>query len=72
MSRIEARRRSFLRMLRTGVSVDEAVAALGVSRRTAYDWRRADPVFRLAWDDAVRAAGRHSPRPASHTGLPWR
>jgi hypothetical protein len=56
MTRTEARRRSFLRMLRSGISVGEAVTALGVSRRTAYDWRRSDAAFAAPWD-AIQPIG---------------
>lgn len=34
-------------------NVTEACAAAGISKRSAYDWREADPDFKAAWDDAV-------------------
>lgn len=44
---------AFLGALRDGLSINAACKASGVARRTAYDWREADPEFRKAWDDAV-------------------
>lgn len=43
----------FLEALRRGMSVTAAAQAIGVGRRTVYDWREADPDFASAWDEAV-------------------
>jgi hypothetical protein len=48
-----ARRDAFLRLLGEGCSVAEAAKAIGLGRRTMYDWRGDDEDFGDAWDDAV-------------------
>ena len=47
--------RSFLRALSSGTSVTDACKASGIQWNTLYRWRRTDPGFRSAWDDAARA-----------------
>jgi hypothetical protein len=42
----------FLAALRAGNSIAAAARAAGVGRRTAYDWREADPIFAAAWDES--------------------
>lgn len=42
--------------LRRRLSVQEAVEAAGISRRTAYLWRAADGTFAAAWQEAVEDA----------------
>ena len=54
--RTAQRETAFLRLLARGHSVAQAAAAIGCQRRTVYDWRTSDDVFRLAWDDAVDQA----------------
>lgn len=46
----EDKRRLFLVALRTGQSVLDACALVGVSNRTAYNHRKRDPVFARDWD----------------------
>ena len=36
--------------------VSRACEAIGISRQTAYEWRKADLDFALAWDEAMVAA----------------
>jgi hypothetical protein len=43
----------FLEVLATGASVYKAALAAGIGRRTAYEWREADPEFKARWDEAV-------------------
>ncbi len=43
----------FLRALSEGLHVCDAVRRAGVSRSTAYNWRRDDPAFAEAWNDAL-------------------
>lgn len=52
-TRTPKKEEAFLNALREGYSVAGACAASGVARRTAYDWRNADPIFCAAWEDAV-------------------
>lgn len=44
--------RSFLNILRVSCNVAGACRAAKIGRRTAYDWREADPEFAQAWKDA--------------------
>jgi len=50
----EDKRRLFLVALRTGESVLDACALVGVSNRTAYNHRKRDPPFARGWDLARR------------------
>lgn len=43
----------FLNALMDGASVSDAARKAGVGRQTVYDWRKADPDFALAWNQAV-------------------
>lgn len=43
----------FLEVLATGASVYKAALEVGIGRRTAYEWREADPEFKARWDEAV-------------------
>jgi len=43
----------FFDSLASGNSVTTAARQIGISRRTAYDWRAANDKFRQEWDDAV-------------------
>ncbi len=44
---------TFFGVLRAGGSVSKAASAAGVGRTAVYQWRRSDPEFKAAWDDAV-------------------
>lgn len=46
----------FLEQLRLTCNVSHAARAAGIGRRTAYDWRDADPGFAAAWDEAEEEA----------------
>src|ERR1700691_189551 len=46
---------AFLDALANGLSATGAATAAGIGRRTAYDWRKADPDFAAAWDLAVES-----------------
>jgi hypothetical protein len=46
---------AFLDALANGLSATGAANAAGIGRRTAYDWRKADPDFAAAWDLAVES-----------------
>jgi hypothetical protein len=48
------RRRTFLRELAAGRTVAAACEAAHVAWSTLYHWRRTDPKFRAAWDEAAR------------------
>jgi len=49
------KREEFLRLLVDNAgNVSEACAAIGISRRAAYDYRESDSKFRAAWDDAIQ------------------
>lgn len=47
---------AFCAALAETCNVSKACAAIGVSRYTAYQWRKNDPAFAAAWDDALKAA----------------
>jgi hypothetical protein len=44
---------AFAACIARGLKPGEAARAVGVTRKTAYDWRRADPAFREMWDAAL-------------------
>lgn len=54
--RTDARERAFLDALRATCNVSEAAKLAGAGRRTVYEWRDADDVFRAEWDDAEQEA----------------
>jgi hypothetical protein len=45
---------AFLAALSATCSVSKACDAAGVGRMTVYDWRKNDPDFAAAWDDAKK------------------
>lgn len=47
---------AFFAALAETANVSKACAAIAVSRRTAYNWREADPGFAAGWDRAMKAA----------------
>ena len=47
------RKRAFLHVLAQTVNVARACRNAGIPRRTAYDWRDADPDFARRWNDAL-------------------
>ena len=47
------RKRAFLHALADTVNVARACRKAGIPRRTAYDWRDADPDFARRWNDAL-------------------
>jgi transposase-like protein len=49
-------RATFLDTFRATCNVSEAARAIGVSRRTVYNWRDRDPTFAAEWDDAEQEA----------------
>ena len=49
------RRRTFLRALADGHPVAQASAISRIGWSTLYLWRRKEPEFRAAWDEAARA-----------------
>jgi hypothetical protein len=51
--RTPGRRRRFLTELRKTLDVKASCAKAAMSRRAAYDWRIADPVFAADWDKAL-------------------
>jgi hypothetical protein len=53
--RTSTREGQFLAALAAGWSVTKAAEAIGIARRTAYDWRDTDDDFAALWDEAVEA-----------------
>lgn len=49
-------REKFLGVLAETCNVSEAARAAGVSRRSVYDWRDADPAFAADWAEAEETA----------------
>ena len=47
------RARILLDGVAAGLSVAVAAQAAGICRKTAYNWRHADPAFAAAWDEAI-------------------
>ena len=54
--RTDRAREDFLTALRGTCNVSYAARTAGIGRRTAYDWRDADPKFAAAWNDAEEEA----------------
>jgi hypothetical protein len=54
--RTDRAREAFLAMLAETCNVSEACRAAEIGRRSAYDWREADPSFAAAWDEAEEVA----------------
>lgn len=54
--RTDRARAAFLRVLSESCNVSEAARAAKISRRSAYDWREADPEFAADWDEAEQIA----------------
>jgi len=50
------RRQLFLATLAQQGNVQKAAKAIKISSRTCYNYRKADPLFAQAWDDAIRSA----------------
>lgn len=46
----------FIEALRESASVTKACEMVAIGRRTAYDWRLADPVFAQKWDETLADA----------------
>lgn len=55
-SRTDRARETFIETLRKSCNVSEAARSANIGRRTAYDWRDADPTFAAAWDEAEEDA----------------
>lgn len=55
-TRTPEKEETFLVVLRETDNVTEAARTAGVPRRTAYEWREADPDFAARWDEAVEEA----------------
>lgn len=53
--RTPEKRAKFLEAIADGKSVTSACEIAGFARFVAYDWRKVDPEFAQAWDDAVEA-----------------
>lgn len=47
---------AFFAALAETANVTKACAAIAITRRTAYNWREADPGFAAGWDRAMKAA----------------
>lgn len=53
--RTPEKERAFLEALGQGLSVTGACEMAGVGRGRVYEWRRDDPAFAGAWDEAIEA-----------------
>jgi len=53
--RSDDRKARFLAILAEGGSVKLAAEKAKIGRRTAYEWKAADPEFAAAWEEAVEA-----------------
>ncbi len=54
--RADRARATFLETLAETCNVSESARRAGIGRRTAYDWKAADPAFSVLWDDAEEVA----------------
>jgi hypothetical protein len=48
----QIKKREFIEILRTSPSITGAAYAVGVGRKTVYEWREKDPEFAEAWQEA--------------------
>lgn len=67
--RTDRAREIFLDTLRASCNVSEAAREAGMSRRSAYDWRDADPDFAKDWADAEQEAADKLEREAWRRGV---
>jgi 5-methylcytosine-specific restriction endonuclease McrA len=49
------KRLAFCAVLARGYSVDKAAQAIGISRRTAFNWKRANAEFAVDWEEAYES-----------------
>lgn len=49
----EQRRKRFLKAMAQFGTVSAGSDAAGIARKTAYQWRKTDPAFASAWDQAM-------------------
>jgi hypothetical protein len=52
----KANKDAVVELLAKGMSPSEAAEAVKVGRSTVYDWKKADPAFSYAWDNAVQTS----------------
>jgi len=61
--------KKFLDLIAKGSTVCDACAAVGYSYNSAYLYRKADPAFDAAWDDANEAATQRMEREADRRAI---
>jgi hypothetical protein len=61
--------KKFLDLIAGGSTVCDACAAVGYSYNSAYLYRKADPAFDAAWDDANEAATQRMEREADRRAI---
>lgn len=61
--------KKFLDLIARGSTVCDACAAVGYSYNSAYLYRKADPAFDAAWDDANEAATQRMEREADRRAI---
>ena len=49
-------KKRFVEALRIAANVTEACRAMNINRRTAYEWKKADPEFAAEWEEAISEA----------------
>jgi Homeodomain-like domain len=52
----KANKGAVVKLLTKGMSPAEAAEAVKVGRSTIYDWKKDDPMFSVAWDNAVQTS----------------
>jgi hypothetical protein len=52
----KANKDAVVKLLAKGMSPSEAAEGVKVGRTTIYDWKKADPMFSIAWDNAVQTS----------------
>lgn len=48
-------RETFITTLAGGASITKSCQVAGIGRTTAYEWRDADPAFKVLWDEALES-----------------
>lgn len=68
-SRTDRAKATFIDVLRQTCNVSEAARAAGIPRRTIHEWRKADPAFAAAWEEAAEEAADRLEREAWRRGV---
>lgn len=69
---MEKKKRAFLKALSEGMSISGSCAQASLSKRTIYDWRKADQAFAADWDQALDAGADALEDIATQRAVGWK